>query len=99
MLRPTCAVCLLGFVLSAASGCGWMSPPNWRHPGPAPYQQQRAVEFDPYPQDDTGPNVVGGRPLQYQKPKAETVRTRRLVALAGSVSGQKRTTRSRTRAS
>ena len=57
-------------------GCGWISPPNWYHPGTADYQRQQAVQFDPYPEDDTGPPVVGGRPLGYQNPIAEPARAR-----------------------
>lgn len=58
----------------ASIGCrGYRTPFNT----PAgTFRQQRfeAVAHDPYPQDDLGPEVVGGRPRDYQKPVAEPVR-------------------------
>jgi hypothetical protein len=53
-----------------------MSPPNFFNPGPARDQQMRAQRFDPYPENDVGPEVVGGRPLGYQKPIPEPSRAR-----------------------
>ena len=37
-------------------------------------QQLRAERFDPYPEVDTGPEVVGGRPRDYQVPMSEPAR-------------------------
>lgn len=70
---------LVGTLLLAAllTGCGWLPRVNWCHPGPAPYQQARARQFDPYPENDLGPPVVGGRPLSFGKPRAEPTRARR----------------------
>jgi hypothetical protein len=50
--------------------------PNFRHPGNTPYQSHQATLHDPYPDDDLGPEVVGGRPREFQKPLAEPVRNR-----------------------
>lgn len=50
--------------------------PNLFHPGPAGYQRAEAVEHDPYPQGDVGPEVVGGRPLGYLQPVNEVDRAR-----------------------
>jgi hypothetical protein len=40
--------------------------PNLFHPGTAAQQRAEAIEHDPYPQNDIGPAIVGGRPLGYQ---------------------------------
>jgi hypothetical protein len=50
--------------------------PNFFHPGPAPVQEARAVRFDPYPQDQAGPDIVGGRPRDYQQSVSEDDRAR-----------------------
>jgi hypothetical protein len=62
---------LLVLVVAAASGCWGLARPNWCDPGPARYQQMRAVRFDPYTDNELGPPVVGGRPLGYQDPLPE----------------------------
>ena len=77
LLRKTAAA----FVLVTLSGCAWFDHPTfhlpkWRSPGPAYYQQYQAIRHDPYPQDDMGPEVIGGRPLGYQKPPPEVTRAR-----------------------
>lgn len=67
------------FALFAASlflsiGCrGYRTPFN-TPAGTNRQQRFEAVAHDPYPQDDLGPEVVGGRPRDYQKPVAEPVR-------------------------
>ncbi|MCA9259815.1 MAG: hypothetical protein KDA61_11475 [Planctomycetales bacterium] len=53
-----------------------MHMPHLNHPGPAPYQRGNAIEFDPYPQNDVGPEIVGGRPREYDKPLDEVRRAR-----------------------
>ena len=62
-------LCLLG-----TTGCYSTGGPNWLHPGDTEYQQQQAVVHDPYPDNDQGPEVVGVRPRDYDKPLAEPVR-------------------------
>jgi hypothetical protein len=47
---------------------------DWFNPGSAVLQQSRAVRFDPYPDPNAGPAVVGGRPLGYENPPDEAVR-------------------------
>ena len=51
--------------------------PNFVQPGWAHQQRQEAVEHDPYPLDDVGPEVVGGRPREYARPLNEVERARR----------------------
>lgn len=38
-------------------------------------QKARAAVHDPYPLNDIGPEVVGGRPREYYNPQAEVVRS------------------------
>jgi hypothetical protein len=63
-------------ILSAASGCQSQSLglPHPLRPGTEQQQQTRAQRFDPYPENDIGPAVVGGRPLEYSSPRAEILR-------------------------
>ena len=54
-----------------AAGCSseihrYVRFPNLFHPGTAAQQRAEALEHDPFPQNDIGPPVVGGRPLGYQ---------------------------------
>lgn len=63
--------------VAASVGCGPnFRMPNLFHPGPAGPQRFDAVYHDPYPLDDAGPAVVGGRPREYQKPVPEVTRGR-----------------------
>jgi hypothetical protein len=50
--------------------------PNLLHPGWAGQQRAEAIEHDPYPLDDVGPEVVGGWPREYQRPLNEVERVR-----------------------
>src|SRR5215212_5906762 len=58
------------------------------HPGPAAYQRAQAIQHDPYPLSDVGPEIVGGRPREYQIPVNEVERARlaapRPVGLPGA---------------
>lgn len=40
--------------------------PNLFRPGTAAQQRAAAVEHDPFPENNIGPEIVGGRPLGYQ---------------------------------
>ena len=63
-------------VTVGVGGCAGLAPPNWFHPGPAEIQQGRAAQFDPYPDNDVGPSILGARPRGYEKPPAEPLRAR-----------------------
>jgi len=76
MPRWFATIVLLVSPLTLVAGCGWIAPPTWFHPGPAPYQRQGAVDYDPYPLNDIGPPVVGGRPRGFQAPHSEVKRAR-----------------------
>lgn len=65
----------------ASSGCTpeaqrYIRFPNFAHPGPAAAQRAEAIYHDPYPLNDVGPEVVGGRPLAYQQSLNEVDRAR-----------------------
>ena len=63
----------LSLVLIAAGGCADMFP-NVYHPGPEGYQRLRAQRMDPFPEPDVGPEIVGARPREFDKPPAEALR-------------------------
>ncbi|MDZ7617255.1 MAG: hypothetical protein U1E05_09635 [Patescibacteria group bacterium] len=77
MNRRTIAVvsaCLL--LVGIQAGCRGLAPPNIGYPGTASDQQARAEKFDPYPENEAGPAVEGGRPREYTKPIPEVDRAR-----------------------
>jgi hypothetical protein len=67
---------LLWVLLLAIPGGCRTYPPVLGPPGTIRQQQLRATMYDPYVGTDIGPEVVGGRPREYQKPLAEPVRSR-----------------------
>ncbi len=69
------AACWL--LVGLVPGCHSLALPNIGYPGPERYQQARAEAFDPYPENEPGPAVEGGRPREYAKPPAEVDRARR----------------------
>lgn len=71
-------IILCGLALVANGGCG-AGKPNIRHPGDLQSQRFNAIAHDPYTDQDAGPEVVGGRPREFQKPLAEPVRNRWLM--------------------
>lgn len=64
-----------GILLSllTVSGCRSMWPSIFR-PGPTEVQRANASRHDPYTDENIGPEVVGGRPRDFQKPRPEPVR-------------------------
>jgi hypothetical protein len=48
--------------------------PRLESPGTAPIQRYNATQFDPYPQTDMGPEIVGGRPPDFAIPVPEVER-------------------------
>ena len=71
---------LLSAVCFATGGCKTEAKPQLANPGSVESQQRRATQFDPFPQPDIGPDVVGARPRDYQQPVAETNRARWLCS-------------------
>lgn len=60
-------------MLPMTAGC-----PNMLWPNRGPVEIQRAWDqaFDPYPDPDAGPNPLGSRPQDFDKPMAEPLRSR-----------------------
>lgn len=75
-LLAALAACTLGCANGRFMGLEW---PHLRGPGPLNYQRNSAALHDPYPDPNLGPEVVGGRPREFQKPLAEPVRNRWLT--------------------
>ena len=73
MSKFLCAVLLCG----TSFGCRSLGKPDVFNPGPADYQINRAKNFDPFPDPDIGPEIVGGRPLGFMEPRTETDLERR----------------------
>jgi hypothetical protein len=69
---------LLAAATLGAAGCRGMGMPNWCHPGSIAFQQTAAERFDPFPENEIGPELAGARPRDYQRPIAEPLRARRL---------------------
>jgi hypothetical protein len=53
-------------------------------PGPAPYQRAQAEVSDPFPINDMGPAIVGGRPREFDKPRDEVRRSRQFLDSVGA---------------
>ncbi len=49
---------------------------TWAHPGTIQQQRTRAIVHDPYPDQDAGTEIDGGRPRDFAQPLAEPVRSR-----------------------
>ncbi len=45
--------------------------PNWGPQGTIGAQRARANIHDPFPSNDLGPPIVGGRPLGFEQPRSE----------------------------
>ena len=71
----------LFLLLVIASGVAGCAGPDGRHddfwhPGNIQTQRLRAIVHDPYPDQDLGPVVMGGRPRDFAEPLPEAVRNR-----------------------
>ena len=67
-MRGILSLIALSAVLPTCCGC--LAMPNLAHPGTEDHQQARAQVFEPYPENELGPPVVGARPREYQDPRA-----------------------------
>ncbi|MEM8678992.1 MAG: membrane or secreted protein [Planctomycetota bacterium] len=68
-LRDRVVLTLVLLSALALSGCG-VTIPSLRHPGHLYTQQLRATYHDPYAEPELGPPIEGGRPEQYEIPRA-----------------------------
>jgi len=73
--NPMCKMFTAALVtVLLGSGCN-LPRPNWGlPPGTMAAQQYRALEYDPYGDNDAGPEIVGGRPREFQRPLPEPER-------------------------
>ena len=75
--RGLLSACVL--TLLSAAGCASHGQYSIFQPGTIQQQRLRATVHDPYPDRNLGPEVVGGRPREYQQPLPEPVRNRIFV--------------------
>lgn len=67
---------LIAIALSSAVGCA-QRPRAWGFPGgqgTIDRQKARASVHDPFPLNDIGPEVMGGRPREFMAPRSEAAR-------------------------
>ena len=77
MRREFWKVLIVASLLALLTACSpTIRYPRLASPGTAPLQRYNAEQFDPYPQNDVGPEIVGGRPLDYAVPVSEVSRSR-----------------------
>lgn len=74
--RVATLILLAGILLGCAGPNSSIAPPSLFGPGSASTQQQRAIRYDPYPENDPAPPIVGGRPRSYEQPIPEVDRAR-----------------------
>jgi hypothetical protein len=67
-LRWVCGLILI----IPVSGCHLQ--PNFGPPGTIGEQRARAIVHDPFPDNDLGPEIVSGRPREWNRPSAEPKR-------------------------
>lgn len=73
--RKSAATLLLAALVLPFAACSpTVVKPQLCDPGWAQQQRARAIQFDPYPQNDVGPEIVGGRPPDYAVPPNEVER-------------------------
>jgi hypothetical protein len=78
--QTSCPLIVL-MMVSVVTGCTaevhrYVRFPDFMSPGWAQQQRAEAIEHDPYPLNDVGPEVVGGRPLAYLQSVPEVERAR-----------------------
>ena len=58
--------------------------PRLYGPGTASAQRAHAEQLDPYPLPDMGPEIVGARPREFDKPRDEVRRSRQFLESVGA---------------
>lgn len=64
------------FACVGACGCRSVEMPTWYPRGTVQQQQYEAQRFDPLPEPDTAPEIVGARGREQQFPVAQPSRSR-----------------------
>ncbi len=67
---------LLILATLSLSGCRGLYCPTLQGPGTADEQRKWAQRYDPYPESQVGPDVLGGRPREFDVTRSETQRAR-----------------------
>lgn len=77
-MRWSCrlTILVLGLVGLGLAGCRSDGSSLLAPPGSVAKQRTNAIVHDPYTDNEIGPEVVGGRPKDYQDPLSETDRSR-----------------------
>lgn len=75
-MRRARVIVLAALLAPGVAGCRGLSGPRLGSPGTAAYQQAQAERFDPYPENEPGPPVVGARPMEFQHALPEVKRAR-----------------------
>lgn len=66
----------IALFLGSACGCQSISPPRFCPPESVQVQRAEAHRFDPFPENEPGPKILGARPPDYTDPPAEPSRAR-----------------------
>jgi len=74
MMRRHRIVALLS--LASLAGCANLQGPFQRIPRDYAYEQRYIQRFDPYPENDVGPELVGARPPGFDAQLPEPARSR-----------------------
>ncbi len=61
--------------MGTVSYAGCNIRPTAGPPGTIYHQRNRAVNYDPFPDQNAGPAIEGGRPLQYERPLPEVTKS------------------------
>jgi len=64
--------------LAVLAGCQTLARPRWVDPTPLSWQRARAQQFDPFPENEPGPAIAGGRPREFDRAFPEPRRARLL---------------------
>jgi hypothetical protein len=83
-MKRLAALVMISALCLGTFGCAGVSRPSWLYPGNSNVQQERARQYDPYPETEVGPAVVGGRPRSYEKPTAEVQRMQPPISTSAS---------------
>jgi hypothetical protein len=74
-LRDAFGLAMVAIWFATSSGCsGLMRAYDYLRPGDVRHQRSVAIAHDPYPLDDLGPPIAGGRPRGFEKPLSEVER-------------------------
>lgn len=68
-------IAILILALAPVAGCRGTQQPSLSYPGSVDYQRHEAQIHDPFPDTAAGPELLGARPRDYDRPYTETRKT------------------------